>query len=219
MKTDFFTHIVDLTHYLETGMPTFPGDEPEPRIESRKSSSADDITKSSIQIGSHFGTHMDAPRHFFPAGKGIDDFPPERFIGKALCIRKPVNFNESIHFSTEEIDVISRLTPHWLLVRTGFDRYWGEERYFSQHPYLSVEFAKLMIDLKIKGIGVDFASIDAADAASMGFPVHRILLGKEILVIENLTNLKALPEGQFLLAALPMKIKSEGAPTRVVGIW
>ncbi|HCK99581.1 MAG TPA: hypothetical protein DHW42_05690 [Candidatus Marinimicrobia bacterium] len=211
--------IIDLTHKLCTGMPVYAGDKPDPEIMSSQSKLSWDITISSIRLGSHFGTHMDAPRHFFPKGKGLLDFPLSRFIGSALCLNKKDHFPGAIELDDEERFVLDRAKPTWVLVYTGFDQNWGKENYFINHPYLSGSLAEFLLEINVSGVGVDFPSIDAANAQKFNYPVHHLLLGAGLLAIENLTSLGKLPTLQlFELCALPLKTDTEGAPTRVVAV-
>ena len=219
MKMFSYCNVVSLTHYLETGMPTYPGDPPEPRIESYFSPIGKSVTMSEIHLGAHFGTHIDAPRHFFPEGKMLSDFPPERFVGKAICLRKPADASVPIDLTDDDMRRIRETQIAWLLVHTGFDKNWLTKRYFSEHPYLSDDFARKIVGLGLNGVGVDFPSVDAATAAQNDFPVHHILMKAEVLILENLTGLEQLPGDDFFLAALPMNLKTEGAPTRVIGTF
>lgn len=205
--------VLDLTHRLETGMPTYPGDQPQPQIITRKESQ---YTISALHLGSHYGTHIDAPRHFLPNGKTIDDFAISLFSGSALCISRESECASALDLTNAELLRIKDLHPKFLIIRTGFDRYWGDPKYFQEHPYLSPEFARRIIDLRIEGIGGDFPSMDAADADAQNYPVHHLLMEREILIIENLTNLAGLPDEPFTLVALPLKIATDGAPARVV---
>ena len=211
--------IIDLTHKLSTGMPVYTGDKPDPEIISASSKLSRDITISSIRLGSHFGTHMDAPRHFFPKGKSLLDFPVSRFIGSALCLNKEDHFPGAIELNEEEKIMLDRAKPAWVLVYTGFDQNWGKDKYFINHPYLSRSFAEFLLGINVSGVGVDFPSIDAANAQKFDYPIHRLLLGADLLAIENLTALDKLPTLQlFDLCALPLKIDADGSPARVVAV-
>ena len=211
--------IIDLTHKLSTGMPVYAGDKPAPEITSTTSKFSRDITISSIRLGSHFGTHMDAPQHFFPHGKSLLDFPVSRFIGSALCLNKKDHSPGGIELDQEERIILHRAKPAWVLVYTGFDQNWGKENYFINHPCLSRSFAEFLLEMNVSGVGVDFPSIDAANAQQFDYPIHRLLLGAGLLAIENLTSLDKLPTLQlFDLCALPLKTDTEGAPTRVVAV-
>ncbi len=211
--------VIDLTQKLYTGMPIYAGDKPNPEIISRPSKLAHDITISSIRLGSHFGTHIDAPRHFFPKGKSLLDIPVNRFVGKALCLNNANHFPGPIDLTEVEKAFVVREKPEWILLYTGFDRNWGRKDYFLNHPYLSISLAEFILEVNISGAGVDFPSIDSANAQQFDFPIHRMLLGADRLAIENLCCLNKLPNDRpFDLCALPLKIDADGSPARVVAI-
>jgi len=200
-------------------MPTYPGDEPVPEILSAPSDIAADIQTSAIHLGSHFGTHIDAPLHFLPNGKGLMDFPIESFAGQAICLDKKDYADSPIGLTPKECSFIRQSSPDWILVYTGFDKNWGRPEYFSRHPFLSHALSRFIIDTGVAGIGIDFPSIDAANAAENNFPIHHLMLNAGLLVIENLTNLGKLPSDRaFELFALPLKTMTEAAPARVVAV-
>ncbi len=211
--------ILDLSHEVKTGMPIYPGDKPSPAIEQTGSDLSEDITLSSFHLGSHFGTHMDAPRHFFRDGKTLLDFSVEQFVGSALCIQKQRDSIKPISLLKSEEQSIIQRKPDWLLICTGFDQYWEKERYFANHPNLSMSLIEFLLVNNIVGIGCDFPSIDVADAEKNNFPIHHRWLGADRLVIENLCNLIQLPTAEiFQLCALPLKMATDGSPARVVAI-
>lgn len=211
--------IVDLTHTLCTGMPTYPGDEPVPEIVSVLSGISANIQISTIRIGSHFGTYIDAPRHFLLEGKGLLDFPIERFSGQAICLNKKGSADFPIDLTSNDRSFILKASPEWILIYTGFDKNWGKPEYFSLHPSLSHSLCRFIINAGISGVGIDFPSIDAANATAENFPIHCLILNAGLLVLENLTNLGKLPLDQsFELYALPLKTDTEAAPARVIAI-
>lgn len=206
--------IIDLSHLLATGMPTYPGDLPEPLIRSAVKSK---IRTSIIRIGSHYGTHIDAPAHFFREGLTLLDFPLSRFFGRAVCLEKTGLMSNKIELTRNESALVERFEPDWILIRSGFDRYWGQPRYFSTHPFPSEELIVRLLETSVVGIGVDFPSIDAADAEVTDYPVHRRWLGGGRLAVENLCNLQILPQNEiFEFCALPLKMDTEGAPVRAL---
>lgn len=206
--------IIDLSHALATGMPTYPGDLPAPQI---RSAVKNNIRTSTIRLGSHYGTHIDAPAHFFPDGQTLLDFPVNRFFGRAICLDKTEPLAGEIRLTNKESALIDRLEPDWILFRTGFDRYWTDKHYFTEHPVLSDKVVMALLKTDVFGIGVDFPSIDAADAEKAGFPVHRLWLGAGRLAVENLYNLQSLPQNEmFEFCALPLKMDTEGAPVRAL---
>lgn len=202
---------IDLSHTIHTDMPVYPGTEP-PRITDICSLQDDGFAEKLLDIYSHTGTHIDAPAHMLEEGRHLDDFPVSAFIGPALVISctSPVITQALIEAALE-----SCLSPEFLLFHTSWDRYWGRETYFTGYPVLSAEAARFIAGLGVKAVGFDTISADAAD--TQDYPIHRILLGSEILIIENLTRLSRLQGTAFTFSALPMKIlHSDGSPIRAV---
>ena len=83
--------------------------------------------------------------------------------------------------------------------------------YFQKYPNMPEELANFMVAKQVKIIGVDAPSPDRKP-----WPAHKILLKNEILIIENLTNLKELRDKEFKVYAFPAKYELDGAPVRVV---
>jgi arylformamidase len=109
-----------------------------------------------------------------------------------------------------------RASPGWFaIVRTGWDTYWGTPRYF-EHPYLSPELAQALVELKVGIVAIDTLSVDSTVDA--GSEAHRILLGADILIAENLCNLSVLVSSQpYTFAFMPLRIdEADGSPARVV---
>jgi kynurenine formamidase len=212
------TRIYDLSQQLSSAMPCYPGDKLIPRIESFISHWKPYITTSSLQLGTHFGTHIDLPRHFLTDGKGVLEFPLEHFQGQALCLRRKTSFNQPLEILQGELDYIKRASIRWVLFYTGFDRFWGEPEYFKQNPFLSENCARSLAQMNIHGVGIDTPSIDAADAGDCDFPVHHIFLPKDILAVENLCGLDLLPDRPFRFFAMPLKMNTEASPVRAFAL-
>ncbi len=95
-----------------------------------------------------------------------------------------------------------------VLVHTGWSQHWNTELYFSDHPFLTKDAAILLRDRGAVLVGIDSHNID--DTTHNNRPVHTILLGAEILIVEHMTNLNALPDTEFLFSAVPPKVKGMG---------
>jgi len=105
----------------------------------------------------------------------------------------------------------------FILLYTGWYKKWGQKSYFNNFPVLSTEAAQWIAEFSLKGIGVDMISVDRTDTRS--FPIHRIFLEKNILIIENLTALEELVGKDFTFSCFPLKIEnSDGAPARAVAL-
>lgn len=208
--------IIDLSHFLEADMPLYPGTEL-PVFEERASIEMDGYREKKIALCSHTGTHMDAPAHIVAGAKTLDQLPVETFCGDAFLLN-------CTRAGKAGVD-LQELLPHadairehaFIVLHTGWSRYWGNDHYFSGYPVLTPDAARWLAHMDLKGVGMDTISADPADAVDL--PVHNILLGAGVVLVENLTNLEAVPAPSFLFAGFPLKIRdADGSPVRAVAI-
>ncbi len=197
--------LYDLTQTLNNDTPVYPGD-PKVKVEPGATVSKDGYCDHLLTFGTHIGTHMDSPAHMIDGGIKLKDYPVERFVVPAICI------DVRDGFSAEKISEQIYQEGIGVLFYTGASDYFTGEKYW--HEYLVPDDAtvKVLIDKKASIVGLDTGSFDIAEE----FPVHKALLGADILLIENLTNLAPLSGKQFDLYALPLKLEQDGAPVRVV---
>jgi kynurenine formamidase len=208
--------VIDLSHPITADMPVYPGD-PLPSLDVVSTLDGAGYITRRITFGSHMGTHMDAPAHMIAGGRTLDAYPIGHFIGSAAALDLTAYVGPTLE--------LVALLPHrsvivgsdFLLLNTGWYHHWGEARYFVDYPVLSVDAALWLAGLGLRGIGVDTCSVDAA--ASSVHAVHHAFLRREVVIIENLTNLAALPDAAFTFAAFPLRIdQADGSPVRAVGI-
>jgi len=207
---------IDLSHTISPGMAVYPGTEP-PEFSDQFTINSAGFYEKKITMFSHTGTHIDAPSHILKKAKSLDQIPISRFIGNASVldfshIQKTVITYQDMarHKSLVE-------KSDFIILYTGWYQKWGEEAYFESFPVLSLEAAEWIAKFSLKGIGVDMLSVDVTDTRS--FPIHRIFLEKEILIIENLTALEELVNKDFTFFCFPLKIEnSDGAPARAVAL-
>lgn len=215
--------VVDLTHVISSDMPVYPGTEP-PRIETPSTVEKDGYYERKLTFFSHIGTHLDAPAHLLAHAPTLDMMPIAKFAGPGAVIDlTALVLSEGNQTNGSQIKV-SHLEPHqhlfkandFILLRTGWDRYWGQESYFGGYPVLSVEAALWIRSFGLKGIGVDMISVDRTDTIDL--VIHKILLERSIL-IENLTGLDQLPPSGFTFCCFPLKLrKADGSPVRAVAL-
>ena len=108
-------------------------------------------------------------------------------------------------------DELSGLAGHAVLIHTGHAQHWGKSEYFADHPHLSKEAAEALVKAGVACVGIDSLNIDSTDGGER--PVHTVLLGSEIPIIEHLVNLEQLPSGGFTFSAVPPKIEGAGTFT------
>lgn len=208
--------VIDLSHTMTPDMPVYPGTE-QPRFQQVCSFEEMGCIEKKITMFSHTGTHMDAPAHIIQGGSTLNQFPIDQFHGTAWVLNvgkeEPGVIGMETLASNEEM--IRRID--FLLIRTSWTRFWGKEQYFSGYPVLSKEAARYLCEFDLKGIGMDAISFD--EAASLDFYVHKLLLGRNNVLIENLTNLELLPDIPFLFSCFPLKFEeSDGSPVRAVAM-
>lgn len=170
-----------------------------------------------ITLATHLGTHVDAPYHFVPEGATIDLVPLERLVGRGILADLRRFAQPGQPLTLDAVRYALREAWPWeaiVLLWTGWaQREMGSPAYYQNHPFLAPEAAQWLKEQGVSAVGVDFP----VDQSGSGFPVHHILLGADIPLIENLVNLDALVGKTFEVYAFPVKIGGgDGAPARVV---
>jgi kynurenine formamidase len=199
----------DLSHTLGITTPVYPGD---PKVELSLSHSFEDFGFSMLrfQSGLHVGTHIDAPLHMIPSGKKLSDYPAEKFIGPGRLL----DLSDGSRIDAAGLKKFeTQIRPGDIAVLyTGWSKHFGSEKYFLDYPEVQPDFAHRLVELGVKILAMDLPSPDRAP-----FVVHKILLGADVLIVENLCNLASLKSlRHFEIMACPMKIDAEAAPLRVI---
>lgn len=209
-------NIIDLTHSIYPTMPVFPGTEP-PIFQEANTIEKDGFAEAKITFYSHTGTHMDAPAHMLKGGFFLDEYPIDHFIGKAIIM----DFSNLSSNEIEKEDLIPYEdkinSVDFVILKTGWSKYWGEDKYFVGFPALSEDAARWLTSFKLKGIGTDAISIDKIE--STDFKVHQVFFEKGMVIIENVANLDAVKNDKFIFSCMPLKTqKADGSPIRAVAI-
>ena len=181
--------------------PVYPGD-PSPSLEALCRLEFGDVCNtSSLHACLHNGTHMDAPAHMLPNGRTLDDFPAETFAGRGFVLDCRGAAEITLPMLRRQEKALGE--AEFLLFCTGWDRYWGQPRYYEGFPCLTAEAAEYVASLGLKGVGEDSISLDPCDTTD--YPNHMILLGAGLVNTENLTGLEALVGKTFTFLTLPLK--------------
>ena len=209
--------VIDLTHRITPDMPVYPGTEG-PRLIPANTYEANGFRETLLSFYSHTGTHMDAPAHLYPDGATLDRFPASHFVGRAVVADcSDLGAGQRIPLGR----VASRLestSAEFLLLRTGWDCFWGRPEYFGDYPVLTEEAAQWLAERRVKGVGLDVIGLDPV--ADEALTLHRIVLRTgATVIIENLKGLHRLGEGVFTLCVLPLNQEdADGAPIRAVAL-
>lgn len=207
--------LIDLAHPISPKMPVYPGTEP-PLFVNAYAIDDTGFAEKKITLYSHTGTHIDAPAHLIKGANTLDMLPIQHFYGNAFLLDFSLMKNRIIGIKELEPHQERIAQAEFLLIHTGWSRYWGTETYFSGYHVLSPEAADWLSRFGLKGVGFDTISADKAD--SQDFPVHKALLGKDMIIIENLVNLDKLPCEHFMFSCFPLKFEdADGCPVRAVG--
>jgi kynurenine formamidase len=202
--------IVDLTHTLTNHITVYPGTL-EPKFEIGNTIEKDGFAEINITMCTHTGTHMDAPCHIIPGTKSLDEFPIGKFIGPGLvvdCTQKASIELDRLKTFENQIRKID-----FILFYTGWHSKWNTPSYFDPFPTLTTDAVNWLLNFDLKALGFDTISVDAVSEVKL--PNHHLLLGREILIIENMTNLDKLIGKRFELNCIPLKIgKADGSPIR-----
>lgn len=210
--------VIDFTHTITGDMPVFPGTD-SPRLEYARSIKDDGYRETLLTLFSHTGTHMDAPAHLIDGGISLDLLDCSQFVGSAVVIDcTDIQKNNKIDISLINEYRLLAERADYLLFYTGWDRKWGTDDYFSNYPCISEEVADFITSTNIKGIGLDVISVDPV--YDIELIIHKKLLSKNVVILENMCNLDLADKGLFTLIAAPLKFSnSDGAPVRVLGIF
>lgn len=206
--------VIDLSQPLRPGMPVFPED-PEVAFEPAAAVPPWRVTR--LALGSHSGTHIDAAAHYVPGGSTIDEYPLERFLLKAHVVTAGAGAGEPVAWSTLAAALPADVAGHAVLLHTGWDRHWGEPAALD-HPYLGEDAARGLVERGVALVGTDALNVDATAAGTTH--AHEVLLGAEVLIVENLTRLGELEPGRpYACAFVPLRLEgADGSPIRAYAL-
>ncbi len=212
---------VDLSHTVEHGMITYKG-LPGPVISdywTRKDSKVHYKQGTSFHIGkiemvANTGTYIDSPFHRYADGKDLSE----------IDLASVAHLDGNVFHADPTKRAIDRnlfgktnVKAKAVLIHIGWDKYWGTEKYFKGHPYLTRDASEYLRDCGVSLVGIDSLNID--DTSDGQRPAHSILLRADIPIVEHLCNLSKLPDEGFAFYAVPVKVKGFGTfPVRAFAL-
>ncbi|MGI6530576.1 MAG: cyclase family protein [Clostridia bacterium] len=199
--------LIDLSQVIHNGMPVYPGD-PNTKLSQIKYYEHDEYNNFKLNICVHSGTHIDAPMHLTESKQLVSEIPLESLIGEGCVL--DVRYHDVITMKEEYKDLIKEGCI--VLLYTGFDKYYGTDKYYENHPCMDMDFCKFLVRMNIKMVGMDMPSPD-----KYPFEIHKMLLSNNIYIIENMTNLdKLLETDGFEVYAFPLRINADSSIARAV---
>lgn len=204
--------LIDLSHTVSHGLVTYKG-LPAPLIcdyLSREASRKFYAPGVEFQIGkidmvANTGTYIDSPFHRYADGKDLSRLELTQ-LANLTAIRIDCKGEQAIKAS--QISSHTDLGGKAVLFETGWSRHWNTPRYFEGHPFLTEDAARVLSEARVALVGIDSHNID--DVQDLRRPVHSILLGKDIPIVEHMTNLASLPDNEFRFFAVPVKVSGFG---------
>lgn len=206
--------IHDVSLVLRPDIVTWPG-EPAPKIEPlRRIAKGDTANVSVVTFGDHAGTHVDPPLHFLEGGNTVDKLPLDALVGPCRVLA----FEGHGHVSGDWLDSagIPKDTER-LLFKTRNSARWADPTapFTRDFSSINASAAAWCVSHRIKLVGIDYLSIEPQGPEKEGYPVHKTLLGANVVIIEGL-DLRAVAPGAYDLVCAPLKILAgDGAPARV----
>lgn len=201
--------IHDLSVSLYPGMLQWPDD---PRVRLTQVASlkkGDPYTLSQFSCGTHSGTHIDAPCHFTPEGRTIDQVSLNELIGEALVVQVDTD-----RITADALRDIDLTTYRRILFKTRNSALLRDESFHAEYVSLELDAAQVLVECGVRVLGLDYLSIEAYE--SVDHPVHKLLTAHDVVILEGL-DLSAVKPGAYFLVALPLKLRgADGAPARVV---
>jgi arylformamidase len=209
--------IVDLTRSIDERMTTFHTDvHCDVRINQLGSIAKHGRETREVTVGTHTGTHLDAPLHFINGGRTVENLSLDVLFGPVELVE-----NEPVTVSMLEDETLGKRT----IFQFGWeDRFGDPDAFYNDYPYLTISAAEYLVDEGVDMLGFDTPSPDASsrplDGGEEDSPIHKVFLRNNIILVEYLINLdEADFESDWNVAALPLKIAgADGAPARVV-VW
>lgn len=205
----------ELSHRIESDMQVYPGD-PGVRIEPALELARDGVDVTMLHLGSHTGTHLDAPSHTVAGGRTTGEIGLEELVGESLILHLAgIGARQIIGLDALAAAVPGGLperVPEIVVVDTGWASRFGTEAAL-EHPALDPAAAAELMRRGMRLLAVDTLSPDLTGGAA--FPVHEVVLGGDGLIVENLTGLAGLPD-RVRIGFFPLAVDADGAPVRAV---
>jgi arylformamidase len=201
---------LDVSVPLAAGTPTYPGNPPFELDAIKRMAAGASSNVSRVVMGTHAGTHVDAPRHFFDNGTAVDDLPLDLLIGRARVVDLPKRGG----ITADDLAAAGLREDLRVLLRTPNSALWNGSAFKEEYTHLTEGAARYLVEQGVKVIGIDYLSVE--QFRKPGAPAHRALLSEGVIIIEGLDLSEAEP-GMYELYCLPLRIAgADGAPARVV---
>lgn len=205
--------IYDVTVPISEQTPVYEGDPAVEIVTANAVERGDAANVSRLCCGAHTATHVDAPAHFIEGARRVHELDLEKLNGRCRVVEL------DRHAMAVEVEHLVNLEGvERVLFKTRNSDFWNDAsaKFRQDFTYIAPAAAKVLVDLNIKLVGIDYLSVEKYGAET--FDTHITLLEKEVVIIEGL-DLREVPAGDYELFCLPLKLiseKGDGAPARTI---
>ena len=202
--------LLDVSVPLRQGLPTYPNNPPFELQPLKRIAEGGSSNVSRLVMGTHTGTHVDAPRHFIDDGIGVDALPLNLLIGRARVIE----LTRRGGITADDLSAAGLREDLRVLFRTPNSALWNSEVFHEDYTHLTDAGARYLVEQGVKVVGIDYLSVE--QFKKPGAPAHRTLLSNGVIIIEGL-NLAEAEAGMYEMYCLPLPIVGgDGAPARLI---
>jgi|SRR5687767_544210 len=202
--------LLDVSVPLRQGLPTYPNNPPFELHAIQRIADGGTSNVSRLVMGTHTGTHVDAPFHFFDDGIGVDALPLELLIGRA----RVVEIKARGGIAAKDLEEAGLREDLRVLFKTPNSALWNSDVFHEDYAHITDSGARYLVEQGVKVVGVDYLSVE--QFKKPGAPAHRMLLSNGVIIIEGLNLAEAEP-GMYEMYCLPLPVTGgDGAPARVI---
>ncbi len=203
--------IIDISVPIYNGMLVYPGDAGAAVEPFHQIAKGDAANLSELRLGSHTGTHIDAPRHFVEGAEPVDRLPLDVLVGWARVLDLT---GVKGQISPSDLEKAGMKDARRILLKTSNSGLWNEATFCKEFVSLSNEAADFLVRRGIKLVAVDYLSIERFHPEK--HYVHKTLLGESVVIVEGV-NLGGVEPGEYKLVCLPLRIRdADGSPARAI---
>ncbi len=202
--------LLDVSLPLDASLPIWPANPPFDLTPVKRIADGASSNVSRLTLGTHTGTHIDAPRHMIDGAPTLDQLPLDALVGPGRVVA--IETDRAIEARHVDGDALQGSTR--ILLKTRNSTFWGSPEFRTDFVFLSEEAARALVDAGVRLVGIDYLSIE--EYRKPGAPAHKALLSAGIVVVEGL-NLTSAEPGPYDVMCLPLRVTgADGGPARVI---
>lgn len=211
------SRFIDLTRIMGSQLPTL-GIHPDFTVSEYRTIEEHGSSVQGVSLGSHTGTHLDAPSHFVPGGPSVESLDLHKTMGECVVLDFTDKGANDVITAAEikRYEATIRATGR-ILIRTDWERSHVGADYLKDFPVLTINAAKLLVEYGVLLVGMDTPS--PGPMGPDGATIHAIMLEADVVIVESLINLHQIPNTAFTIMAMPLPLDGcSGSPCRALAL-